>query len=503
MTQGIVTRKRGGKKPQKSRSRKAASGRRKSTGTAKMYLDTVSAQNGTSKLVTDLPIDLICPAPENDSLYRLIDTSDPEFRAFAESIRVAVRVPLTITEDGYILSGHRRHAAAKFVGRTTVPTIQVPITRWGNYDEFVRLLADYNQQRVKTIAEQLREQVVLTNPEDAHQRLTEYRREKAAVGIEALEIIGKTERTELTDAKIPFFNAVVAVLNDRREYWPLSDRQIFYLLLNAPPPVHAGKPNSRFRNDPSCYHALTRLLTDARVLGRIPFHVIHDPTRPVVHYRGHDEPGSFLRSETDGFLRGYYRNLMQSQANHFELLGEKNTVQSVLDPIASDYTIPLTICRGYPSISPRHDIAQRFRKSGKDKLVLLIASDFDPEGEDIPHSIARSMRDDFKIDTVHAIKVALTAEQVQRFQLVPNAEAKVSSKRFKKFAAKYGKDVFELEAIDPAQLDKEVRAAVEGVIDRDAYTAEVKAEKRDAAHIATVREKMRVAMRAIEGGDDE
>ena len=58
-------------------------------------------------------------------------------------------------------------------------------------------------------------------------------------------------------------------------------------------------------------------------------------------------------------------------------------------------------------------MAQRFKKSGKDKLVLLMVSDFDPDGEEIAHSFARSMRDDFGVADIHPIKVALTAAQVK------------------------------------------------------------------------------------------
>lgn len=46
-----------------------------------------------------------------------------------------------------------------------------------------------------------------------------------------------------------------------------------------------------------------------------------------------------------------------------------------------------------------------------------MVSDFDPDGEEIAHSFARSMRDDFGIQKVHAVKVALTGEQVHEFGL--------------------------------------------------------------------------------------
>jgi hypothetical protein len=44
--------------------------------------------------------------------------------------------------------------------------------------------------------------------------------------------------------------------------------------------------------------------------------------------------------------------------------------------------------------------------------VVIVVSDFDPEGEDIPASFGVSLRDDFGVSTgrLRIIKAALTAE---------------------------------------------------------------------------------------------
>ena len=52
-------------------------------------------------------------SPENDVLYKPVDFSDPAIIALAESIREhGLREPLVLSTDSYILSGHRRYAAA-------------------------------------------------------------------------------------------------------------------------------------------------------------------------------------------------------------------------------------------------------------------------------------------------------------------------------------------------------------------------------------------------------
>ena len=167
-------------------------------------------------------------------------------------------------------------------------------------------------------------------------------------------------------------NAALDIIKALRMFHPLSVRQIHYQLLNKPPLMHASKPNSTYQNKQICYNSLTDLLTRARLEGHIPMNVIADETRPVSQWDAHDTVRPFLRRELDGFLKGYFRNLQQSQPNHLEIVGEKLTVQNILKPIAWQYRIPLTIGRGYSSLPPRYGMAERFRKSGKEKLILLV-----------------------------------------------------------------------------------------------------------------------------------
>lgn len=71
-----------------------------------------------------VPLKNIRPSPENDTLYRPVDPNDPDLEALVASIRKhGLREPLVITLEGFILSGHRRYAAAKFAGLQKVPVV--------------------------------------------------------------------------------------------------------------------------------------------------------------------------------------------------------------------------------------------------------------------------------------------------------------------------------------------------------------------------------------------
>jgi ParB-like chromosome segregation protein Spo0J len=445
-------------------------------------------------------------SPENDKLYRPVDPTDPDIVALAESIRQhGIREPLIITADGFIVSGHRRSTAARLAGLKMVPVIQLSIRRLDDVNGFVRLLREHNRQRDKTNAEKLREEVVSINPAEAYTQLRQYRRSAAVLTVTPLDMGDVKFRKSISAAKQPMLDAIEAVIEARREFWPLSDRQIHYALLNDPPLRHAAKPYSRYQNDRESYNDLTDLVTRARLERRIPFEAIGDETRPIEEWQVYPGVSAFVREQMGSMFRGYWRNLMQSQPNHLEIVVEKNTIRSIVAPVAEEYAIPTTSGRGYCSLPPRYSMLWRYKASGKQKLVVLLVGDFDPEGEDIAHSFARSMRDDFHVFDVHPIKVALTAEQVLEYQLPPILQAKKTSSRYAKFVELHGTDVFEVEAVPPKTLQQILRSTIEAVIDREAFDAEIAAERDDAAFLEGVRRTVNEALRGagMEGAGDE
>ena len=127
-------------------------------------------------------------------------------------------------------------------------------------------------------------------------------------------------------------------------------------------------------------------------------------------------------------------------------------------------------------------------------MTVLIVSDFDPDGEQIAQSLVYSLRRDFAIKGINPIKVALTKEQTQTFDLPPGMKAKKSSTNYEKFNALYGDDVYELEALAPNDLQAILRETIESVLDVDAYNAEVDQEKKDAAFLENTRRRGLAAM---------
>ena len=444
----------------------------------------------------------ISPSPDNDSLYNWFDPSNADDAALLEDIdEHGIIEPLAVTQDGVIVSGHRRYAACRHLGIETVPTITLPISFVNtSRDEWLKILRQHNLQREKTFSEILYEQVVQTSPEEAHQALTEYRAKKTAIPASAMVIHGEAHRSRITAAKQPMLSAVNNVLAQMGEYLPISLRSIHYTLLNDPPLIHASKPDSTYRNDRNSYAALSNLVTRARLAGFIPWDSVLDETRPTTLWDVHATPASFIRQEIDNCMRNYWRDLMQSQEQHIEILIEKKTLLGIVKPIAGKYTIPLTAGSGYCSITPRHEIASRFFKCGKSKLVVVVLSDLDPDGCEIAQSFARSMLSEFDLpaDTLTVIRCAITPQQVHDMDLQTDALAiDKESKNRKKFIGEFGDKTYELEALLPAMLQAILRDTIDSVIDQEAFAHEREQEAQDAASIDEARQKVLLALQGV------
>jgi len=442
-----------------------------------------------------LPIDQISPSPDNALLYRPSTPNDPDTIKLAESIRAnGVKEPLVVSGDFFIMSGHRRYYAGRIVGLTKLPCRFEHDTRRDKMssDEWLAVLKEYNVQRVKTRDEVLREAVVSVNPEDAHRALTAHRRGKGKIKIEAITPDEYRRRKAISPAKQEFLDAIQRVIEELREFWPLSLRQIHYNLLNDPPLKHSGKPRSRYRGDHASSKSLTELVTRARVEGLIDQEVIDDPTRPVTVWDVERNLAGYYAAQMEDLLNGYWRDLMQSQPNHVEIVLEKNTLQNILRPVAMNFCIPFTSGRGMTSTRPVYNIAKRYRQSGKQGLAIIAVGDLDPDGDAIVQSLDTRLRYEYKVPKLSVVKAALTMDQVRELGLPKSFETAHDKKSSHKarYLERYGEDgfIWELEALPPMTLQRLVTQAIDLVIDRKAFNHEVTEEKKDAAHNAAVRE---------------
>lgn len=439
----------------------------------------------------------INPAPENLVLYdNFAPNADPDdYKLYMSIKEEGILEPLHVSADGILLSGHRRLTVARWLGLETVPCIVADDVVFNDLtdDERLSKLSIYNKQRDKSHAERLRETMLEIDPDDAYERLLRDRNDHHYPIEDNVSLGDYKGRARITT--IGFLRAAEKAIESEKDYWPLTVRRVHYLLLNNPPLRHDKKPGSTYQNDLGSYKALTNLLLRARLTGNIPHAAIADETRPVRVLATYQNPADYIKEETADFLRHYARDLLRGQAHHIEILVEKNAIRKHVELVADEYCIPCTTGRGYSSLTPRWEMVKRFKGSDKESLILLILSDFDPDGEEIAASFPRSLRDDFELSNVTAHKVAISGADVREHNLPSDMEAKVSSPNYKKFVARHGLHVAELDAAPVALLQGKLRDAIESCLDMEIFRAELAKEKEDATFIAAKKQMTIKAMR--------
>ena len=467
-----------------------------SSATKKKKPRPAAKETGHGPILT-VPYWQIIPSSQNDKLYRPPDEDDPALKALAESIRDnGIQEPLVLSLDDFIVSGHRRFAAGRMIGLAEFPVRRKNIR--STDPDFLKTVREFNRQREKTFAESIREQVIdaLDNPGEAYSKLCEVRYRESEVDLDhgTIDMGDPKKRSRISAAKMPMIKAINKALKELKRFLPTSNRTIFYRLLNDPPLRHASKPHSKFANNLQCYKDLNDLLLRARLEGLVPIDAINDETRPVTHWAVHSGPSAFVREHLDDLFSGYRRNMMQSQPNHIEIVCEKNTAAPIVKRVAGRYSIPVITGRGYSSYPPLRDLRRRFEASGKSKCIVVFVTDHDPEGWNIGESFARLMRDEHHVSGIVPVKAALTFEQVEEYALPHGMKAKPGSSRYKSFIKRFGEFVFELEALNPADLETIIEQSIESLIDIEAFQREQDAEEQDAGKIEALR---RAAVHAV------
>jgi ParB-like nuclease family protein len=424
--------------------------------------DHLALARSTESLGICLPGSQVKVAYENDLLDEQFVFPSADDLALVKSIEeLGIQEPLTLSADGILLSGYRRFAAAKVLKLEEVP-VRFNDTVFSELSTTEKLseLRSFDQQGEKAPDKKFPEALIRIFPREGSSRKRYYRfiyNLCNTLSEDDAEKSRKRPRTTTTQ----FLKALQEVIPDNTDSWPLTVRRIHYLLLNDPPLRHDKKPNSRYRNDHKSYQALANLLIRGRLANVVLPDAIEDMARPIHLCDGF----SSFQELTDVFSAGSPRGLMQGQPHYIEIILEKNALRLIIEEEARNYCIPVTSGRSFSSLSSRADLYARYRNSGCSKLILLMLTDFDPAGEQIAASFARSMRDDFCLKDISAIKVALTAEDVEKHNLPSNLDTKPSSPNCKKFVKKYGHKAVELEAAPVTLLQQKLRDAIESVID--------------------------------------
>jgi len=297
-----------------------------------------------------------------------------------------------------------------------------------------------------------------------------------------------TRRTFIwTDLQLAKLNKVRATLEELKAYKPLTLRQVYYQLV--------GK--GYIENKVSQYTMLSGLLKHARIDGYISWEDIEDRVRTYHDLTGWEDSGEYIRGSLKQFLTGYRRDLLQTQVIYPEIWIEKDALASIFTRVASPYTIPVVVCRGFSSVSFLNDYKQRLRYQGDKRPVLLYFGDFDPSGVEMLRAMEITLREELLVEGIEFKRVALLKEDISRYRLPHSPEAlKKTDSRASKHIEQYGELAVELDALPPAVLEEKIRTAIERELDMEAYRDEVAENSRELDKLNTIKSRV---VKLVEG----
>ncbi|MBA7543137.1 hypothetical protein ES705_35464 [subsurface metagenome] len=187
---------------------------------------------------------------------------------------------------------------------------------------------------------------------------------------------------------------------------------------------------------------------------------------------GWSDPDNFVQEQVETLRESpsfYTRYMWESQAVLPIIWLEKDALFTPVSSIADRYRIRTYAARGYSSFTAVYEAAMRI--NGYKPVRVLQLTDFDPSGEDMVRDLQTRLQRygavDFEIE-----KIALTHEQVSEHGLPP-MPAKTSDPRYDRFAASFGGNAVELDALPPDELERIVRDAITSLVDATAWDAEL------------------------------
>jgi len=102
------------------------------------------------------------------------------------------------------------------------------------------------------------------------------------------------------------------------------------------------------------------------------------------------------------------------------------------------------------------------------EITVLHFADHDPSGFDMTRDLEERFSEYSDLD-ITVERIALNYDQVQRYELPPNP-TKPADPRFHGYIAEYGNECWELDAIEPVELQRMVSEAIESHIDSEAWS---------------------------------
>ncbi len=252
------------------------------------------------------------------------------------------------------------------------------------------------------------------------------------------------------DASLTIISEANDIIDEyRAQGFILTLRQLYYQFV----------ARTLLPNTPQSYKRLGSIINDARLAGLVDWSAIEDRTRNLksnYHYTG-------PRQAVQDALDTYEIDMWANQPERVEVWIEKNALVGIIDEVCREMDVPYFACIGYVSQSEQWRAYVRARHyelgRGGQTTVILHFGDHDPSGIDM----TRDNQDRLDIfmgwQAIKVKRLALNWDQIEEFSPPPNP-AKITDSRFAGYAAQYGDESWELDALEPSVMTELIRQHV-------------------------------------------
>lgn len=230
---------------------------------------------------------------------------------------------------------------------------------------------------------------------------------------------------------------------------PMTLRQVYYQLVSR----------QVIENARASYMALSNALVRARQDGLIPWDWIEDRTRRPRRVAAWQN----LRQYLGAVSYSYRRDVWNEQPRLIEVWLEKDALSGVVGAELEPYGVTLNVGRGYDGWASIRNAAERYG-SGEMTWVLYFG-DLDPSGEDMVRSLRERLA--FFGCRPEITKIALTIEDVERYDLPPDPTKKTDTRRAA-HVKRYGDRSWELDALPANVLRERIHQEIDWRIDQHA-----------------------------------
>jgi hypothetical protein len=259
-------------------------------------------------------------------------------------------------------------------------------------------------------------------------------------------------------------NQVKEVLEQYREHWPLTIRQIFYRLVGV---YGYEKTEHGYRN-------LCDYMVRARRAEMVPWEAIRDDGTTRTDAKGYIDMNSFLKTVI--YSAGQYiRNKQERQPIRILILVEAAGMVPQIVKAVGIYGLSVISSSGFDSLTMKYELAQDIMNDDRPTVVFHIG-DLDPSGVCIFDSIQADVEAFVGNEQELQFKrIALTPAQVALYNL-PTTPPKKDDKRGEGM-----RETCQAEALPPDTLAKIVKEAVMQYYDMAVFDEDVQAEQQERA----------------------